>query len=201
MAERSSFWPPPGMEGAKMRNIVLLSGMYYAGLKRPALATRGMVEAAIQTAIVPQSLGRGTPIIRNFVWHERAKEAPPIDPTADPNYSDDWTEWFSVEYVSADPHKPLTFNVPDAMAWILAIPGVTQPHAGQPLPAPPAPPAPPDPTDPQPGQYPPTWAQPGSVPVPPLPNLNPWRLPMTMKPAPAGWGLLLLLFLLKRGRR
>lgn len=115
-----------------MHTIVLKSGTWLAGLTRPFLASRSAVEAAIQAALVPQSLGRGTPTISKFDWHERKQQQPPVNPRLDPGYRDDWDEWFSVDYQGPE----LSFLVPESLSWLLSLEGAAANKPPAPAPAP-----------------------------------------------------------------
>lgn len=172
-----------------MKTLLLLKGPYFAGIQRPVLVPRGMVESAVQAALVPQHAGRApTPRIGNFVWHERDSGVlPPVNPKRDPDYSDAWNEWVSFDYDGAE----LTFEAPDALAWLVTS-SDRQPWELKPQPRAPKRRAP---KAPFPGKtVPPTWALPGSQPVPPL---EPISVP-TFDLSGAGW--LLLLLLLSRRR-
>lgn len=100
-----------------MKTLLLIKGPYFAGIARPMLVPRGMVESMVQAALVPQHAGRAaTPKIGNFVWHVRDSGVlPPVNPKRDPAYSDDWNEWVSFDYDGSD----LTFQAPDALAWLV----------------------------------------------------------------------------------
>lgn len=157
-----------------MRTVTMRTGHYFAGLNRPLLVPRGMVESAVKAALQTESAGRGTPTLSDFIWHTRDEGVwPPTNPQIDPSYSDDWNEWVEFTYQASKQGQALSFTIPDSIAWLVAQPGVKQPFEQEPAAPPPAP-APQNPP-----QYPPTWAQPGSVPVPPLapvswPNLGPF---------------------------
>lgn len=119
------------------RAIQLEPGIWYAGLKRPLLVSRSMVETLLRDALPPPAAAG----VQQFQWHEREAEFPPFDPHHAPDYRDDWDEWFSVEY-RGDQYPML---VPDALAWVVGVPDRPQPQQQAPLPPmgpPPPPPAP-----------------------------------------------------------
>jgi hypothetical protein len=135
-----------------MRDLRLFKGQWFVGLTRPFLASQAAIEKGLLLALPPAVAAKFGP----FEWHKRADDWPPTNPKADPLYRDDWDEWVSSDY-SGD---PIDVRVPDLISWV-----VERSAGGAQSAAPP--PGAPAPV--QPGQYPPTWAQPGSVPVPPLP--------------------------------
>lgn len=87
------------------RTVQLVPGLrYWAGADLPWFVPESVVTSAAK------DLGFDDP-----QWHERS-EAPPVDPTTDPQYQDDWTSWATAIYVgTAQPYE-----LPSGLKWFVA---------------------------------------------------------------------------------
>jgi hypothetical protein len=93
-------------------SIALVPGStYYAGANRPWFATQGLISDYL----------RGKEF-ENVQWHKRANPLPStVDPRASEDYSDDWDEWVSADYVGAVG----TISPPIKLPWfIVHLPSV-----------------------------------------------------------------------------
>ena len=113
--------PAPPVASVMSYRVTLAPGPYVAGLNRPFFVSRGMVEARAKT----EGFGKLT-------WYDRATDSPMVNPKHDPNYSDDWDEWFSAEYEGI----PRTAELPASPAWLLRNAGQGTPEAVQFVPEP-----------------------------------------------------------------
>lgn len=86
-----------------MATIRLSPGsVYYAGFSRPFFITDEMVRGHLE------QLGAS-----NVQFHKRDEETPPVDPTTDPEGSDEWDEWISADYLG----EAKTVEEPKRWAW------------------------------------------------------------------------------------
>jgi hypothetical protein len=103
------------------RSIPLIAGArYFAGANLPFYVSRAMVTGYLEN--------RG---FRNVRWHDRETALPGgLDPTKDPQYSDNWDEWAEAEYsglgsgvldAPADPAW-LRVELPAAVTAPIALP-------------------------------------------------------------------------------
>lgn len=90
------------------RTIFLQPGMrYYGGTSLPWYAPRSIVDGALA------DMG-----FRDIQWHPRS-ERPPVDPSSDPAYRDDWDEWATAVYAGTttkiEPlHERVSWALPSA---------------------------------------------------------------------------------------
>jgi hypothetical protein len=108
--------------------VKLYQGLWFAGVTRPSLITRDLFERGLRLAL-PIAVA---PSVGAFRWYTR-DQTPPVDPHKDPNYRDDWNEWFSVEFRGKD----ATVTVPNTLSWLQGMAG--DPNTLRPDPKPPAP--------------------------------------------------------------
>jgi hypothetical protein len=96
--------------------LTVQTGRYYAGIDRPWIVSQGMVRNAL--------VGYGATGIQ---FHDR--DVPlPVNPRADPTYSDDWDEWIELDY--SGPAKQI--DTSRRWAWLVFVPATVP--AGGPAP-------------------------------------------------------------------
>jgi len=92
---------------AETRTINLRKGNYFAGFSRPFFVSDDMVRGHLEELGATQ-----------IAFHRRDNETPPVDPTTDPDHSDEWDEWISCRYEG----PPTTVEENKLWAWAVVQP-------------------------------------------------------------------------------
>lgn len=72
--------------------MIVKPGVYVVGFDKPWYASYSKLTEELKKrglALLPDPDG--------YVFHERGAAPPPVDPSADPSYSDKWDHWIEVE--------------------------------------------------------------------------------------------------------
>jgi len=91
------------------RTIILEPGTWYAGFHDvPFFISEGM----IQNELAKWHLA-------DFKWMDRDDGPPPLDPRADPRYTDTWEAWVTAKYDG--PERTVTVPYYDHVDWLLVV--------------------------------------------------------------------------------